>query len=434
MGLDEERALIVRMVAEKKISPAEAAELIAALEQTASAGQAEAEAPAAPGAVPPWQEAAQRRQGGWEPHWDDDADDERVAEARRAARESAQEAAREARHAAREAARAAREHMREAAHEARERAHEAGQHFHRHTSHLGQDLSRLGANLAGLVDRIVEKVSGAVGDLDIDPDLVIGPTVDFTDVLEGTFAVDKPTIEIENANGPVELRAHDGTQARLELHYRAKGSDEARAREVVARLVRMHLDDQGVRVVYQPQSGVNILHDLRAHIVLHLPRALAYAVRVKTHNGRIALDGLQVIGSRLETGNGRVEITGVTGDRLDLHTGNGRIEVTAGVASLWADTGNGRVALVPQGEQVTEWNVRTGNGRIELVTSQLPPSASIEVRGRTGMGHVELIAPGFTVTDSDGHHQRRLRGVRPGTGARPVQIDLNTGIGSVSSV
>lgn len=430
MSLEQERVQILQMVADKKISPAEAAELIAALETSKpDAGEAQGAAKSAGhtwGSQDPWEDARDAtRTVAHEAARVGREATQRLAEVAREATQRAKKAAREAERTVRETAREQERRARDMAREARERGREAG-------STLGQDISNLVGNLVGVVGTIASKAAGAVDDLNLDHDFVLGPTVEYTDVLEGTFTSETPTVSVENANGPVELRAHDAPNGRLELHYKVRAGSEAEARTIAERYIRLQINEQSIRLVHEigslPRTGSP---ELSVHVVVYLPRMLTYGVEVKTVNGRVGLEGLQVVNSRIETVNGRVEVTDVTGDLLEMKTGNGRIDLVGSVSRAEARSGNGRIHLEPIG-LVQQWSANSGNGAVVLATGQLPSEVTVALEARTGMGSVHLDASGFEEKASGGKGNHWIEAVRPGSGEGRVDVKLSSGIGSIT--
>lgn len=191
------------------------------------------------------------------------------------------------------------------------------------------------------------------------------------------------TFELQNVNGPVEVRGWDRNFVEIDAVKiaREKESDLDR----VSIEIDAKPNDVSVTTRYPQNEGVEV--------------AVEYTVRVP-HGARV---------EHLGTVNGTLKIAGVDSVK-DLHTVNGNIEVYEGGGYLHAHTTNGNVHLelshfldekglaaettngsvflaVPQGTQANlEARSLNGNFYSELPFSQEATLLPREMRGKLGKG------------------------------------------------
>ena len=139
-------------------------------------------------------------------------------------------------------------------------------------------------------------------------------------------------------------------------------------------------------------------------------------------DGHINLSGVKGA-LRLESGDGSIEVRSVDG-RLNADTRDGRVRVQGRFDALDLHTGDGSIeAEVAQGSRMsTAWNLRTGDGRLEL---RLPPDFTADLDAHTGDGHVTI---DFPVTVSGSVRENDVRGKMNGGGQL---LELRTGDGDI---
>jgi DUF4097 and DUF4098 domain-containing protein YvlB len=202
-------------------------------------------------------------------------------------------------------------------------------------------------------------------------------------------------LTIRNYNGPIDVRASEGTTAELRAEKRTSrggGALSDVAFEVQTssngdvticstlrdnnpcddRSYRDHDDDNGWR------------RNVTVAMTVLVPRGAQ--LKIATGNGAVSITrtGSDVTAS---TGNGRVTVDGTDG-ALRVSTGNGDVDVRGAKSSVRVSTGNGRVNVSTSDGPV---EARTGNGDIEVSMTTL--KAKDDMTFSTGSGAVRVTLP-----------------------------------------
>lgn len=330
--LEEERKMVLEMLAQGKISAEQAAELLRALGDSTTSEEISQD-------LPPEGTVS----------------------------ESMREAVRKAREAAREAGQAAREGARDVA---RQVAREA----RREASGFSVDLSGVGTFIDNLVNRIID---------------VSVPGCRWDDTYDGSFGPGPVVLDLTTNNGCIQVHRWSLSTYRLILHVHASGSDEAEARRRAAESIRLEHGPAGIALQVH-QGWVNRVW---ASVELYLPDGPEYHLKAHTGNGSINLESGRFASARVRTGNGSVEGKAIVGN-LDVTTGNGSIRAAAGAAGEWKlGTGNGSIYVdtADLGDTAMEVHANTGAGRISV---ELPGASTNQ--GGFGHVNVHISTPNFS--------------------------------------
>jgi Putative adhesin len=167
---------------------------------------------------------------------------------------------------------------------------------------------------------------------------------------------------------------------------------------------RVKIGENGVRVI-DHQTGDSVELELRfphrvgfcivcihaghrVEIIIQMPRE--GRVNLRTGDGSIRLNGFKGE-MELESSDGSQEVEGADG-KLRAHTGDGHIRVAGRFDLMDLSTGDGRIEakVWPGSTMASGWNVRTGDGSVEL---NLPDNFAADVDLHTGDGHISLDLP-----------------------------------------
>lgn len=338
--MDDERLMILRMLEEGKISAAEAAELLRALDEGGSGGRE------ASGASP-----EPRRPG------------EGVAEAARDA---------------------AREWMRRGE-ELAQRLARRGEEI---AGRLGDDASRL----AELIQRRVEESLRRLPEL-LDSVEHLGRALELPQrverVLTGRFAEGDPgdlvLIDLTGVNGPLQVEGWDEEDYRLTISAhlprgaREEGGDEQALGRAVA------IEQEARRLAVRPAGELRSLS-----VSLRLPSRHRYVLKLHTANGAILVAGVDGRELRAATDNARIVAERVGFEQAVLETSNSRISVSGAVRDLEARTANAPIAAGIELESLegeARWTLRTSNAPI---TCRVPagPGYGYDIDAATTVGRV----------------------------------------------
>jgi DUF4097 and DUF4098 domain-containing protein YvlB len=225
---------------------------------------------------------------------------------------------------------------------------------------------------------------------------------------EYTFAArEAPTLEIDNATGPVVVRAGEGSDIQVVAIKRAM-----RRSDVDRNNVDVRPRDGGVVLKAWQDRGVR-----GASVSLEISAPADTIVEVHNGTGTIDVSGFRN-GASLETGTGDLSVANVLGE-IRAHAGTGSIAVrgAAGPVSLNTGTGSLRYDGEPQGT----CRFDTGTGSIWLT---MPEDLNAAVDLSVGTGSVESEFP------VDGEVTKRSARGTIGRGDE-CSIRANTGTGSI---
>jgi hypothetical protein len=377
-----ERMTVLRLLEQGKITAAEAAELLKALQE----GQ---ERP---------------RAGEW------------ASEAARRAAEKAEEAARRAAERAQRVAWRGRRAAEFWARHADEVAARAAEQAIRAAEQIGEGVTRVLAGLPDLMERAARTGWGNWG-----------PGFRFEEVVEGELEGEQGPagLDLEGWNGPVRLRGVDGRHVRLVLRKSVHAAGEEAAREV-ASAVSGVITGRQVSVRRNPQAPA---WPGGLALEVELPRTALWGGVVRTGNGAIEAEGLTLRGLRLETSNGRVALQGCGGEDVVVLTSNGRIEASGLRGRVELRTSNASIGLglsaggadpaAPEGE--TEVTAVTSNGSIEVA---VPAGLAVEVDASTSNGRIDGSGLGVGMPVVQGVGRAELRWRSPAWEGQPARARL----------
>jgi DUF4097 and DUF4098 domain-containing protein YvlB len=218
-------------------------------------------------------------------------------------------------------------------------------------------------------------------------------------------AGETPGLEIDNATGPVVVRAGEGDEIQVVAIKRAM-----RRSDVDRNNVDVRPKDGGVVVKAWQDRGVR-----GASVSLEVSAPADAFVKVHNGTGTADVSGFRN-GASLETGTGDLSVSGVLGE-IRAHAGTGSIEVrdAAGPVSMDTGTGSLRYDGVPRG--ACRFDVGTGS-----IWLAVPADVNATVDLAVGTGSVKSEFP------IDGQVTKRsARGTIGQGDACTIRADTGTG-------
>ncbi|HYF81016.1 MAG TPA: DUF4097 family beta strand repeat-containing protein [Symbiobacteriaceae bacterium] len=287
------------------------------------------------------------------------------------------------------------------------------------------NMGNLGSGLASFIEDIVDKVSSAFSD-------VVEPRYEFTYELTGEFpAASGPVpLRIQTGNGKAIVQAWDepGWKAVIQVKARGNNEEDARSRARDAYSVK---STNG----FELEARRHDWTDLAVNVTLNVPRTGLYSVETRTGNGRVEVHGITIADGRITTGNGHLVCNAASAEQLNLRSGNGSVEIEGDIMMIDAGTGNGSMTVRPRGARSQNFRLQTGNGSIKVDTSTLSADAGFKVEAHTGMGGINLSMPGL-IYDRDirtvGHKHIIGRTANYEQASVKVTLAAKTGMGSVT--
>lgn len=285
----------------------------------------------------------------------------------------------------------------------------------------------LASGLSTFIEEVVDKVTSAFGDLTFS-----GPRFEFPTEISGVFTADQVPLRIFTGNGHVELKAWDQPGYKAQILVKARGVNEAEARQRANEAYLVQATEDSFSLETNRRYDWT---DLTVNVTLFLPQNRRYRLEGRSGNGHIRVEGVHLLDATANSGNGRITFLGFTADRLLVKSGNGSVEVDGDVADLEAGTGNGSIRVIPMGRRAEKLQVKTGNGSITIDTGRLSREVGFHVDAHTGMGSVGIGRSDLVYQRDErqvGHKHVIARSQNFDTAERRVSVQARTGLGSIS--
>ena len=354
----EEKALILQMVAEGKISPEQGAELLRAVmgvpeipKTSLASGRAGQVGPAGSG-------SPGFAQGPTAP------------KLRESIRASVQDTIESARLSAEKAVSDAEE----IADSVSKKMEGFGEIAGREGERIGRVLGESGANIGRLIAGMF--TGGSYG----------GPQQELHDTITGELPADGVLdITLITCNGHITLQSADQTGFTLDVKKKVAAASQEEAERLLKDKYEFTQDGNVLKAVTKDASAS--WNPMSIGFNLTIPTGRKASVRLDSTNGRLTIDRIEGPELRAWTANGRIEIEKCNFDDSEVKTANGRIEYDGRVAKLRGSTANGRIVANLSG--VGDWVLDTANGRIEA-TLKKESGVAYQVDVSTTMGRIDV--------------------------------------------
>lgn len=280
------------------------------------------------------------------------------------------------------------------------------------------------AGLSSFIEEVVGRVTSAVSEL-------AEPPYEFPTELTGEFTAAEVPLRIATGNGAVRVQAWEQPGYKALVRVKTRGGNEAEARARAQNAYTVTADANGFTLEAKRFDW----HDVAVHVTLLVPRDRRYALQTRTGNGDVELTDVPLVDGHATTGNGRIGVRGGAASRLELRTGNGAVTVEADTVDLEASTGNGTVTVRPTGARGKRLQASTGNGSIHIDTRELPAGTAMRIEAHTAMGGIDVRAPGLEYErEVRNVGNKHVIAHTPGyaQAAERVEIKAHTGMGSVT--
>ncbi len=216
-------------------------------------------------------------------------------------------------------------------------------------------------------------------------------------------------IDIDVANGKVELIPWDGGEVRVECQakvYRTEDRDEARKQFMEntsfainegslyysTQLKWMKVDTK----LYIPKhhyKKVSVRLFNGGLIAEHLDVA---DLRAKAANGKIRIDHLITNKAEVETSNGAISVLNAKAERLEAESINGKVHIEGDILYSDAQSLNGNIVCALTGEKADTLNAKTVTGSIDLF---VPSNINIAGEAKSNLGSFKLELEGIDVIE-----------------------------------
>lgn len=283
----------------------------------------------------------------------------------------------------------------------------------------------VGNKLGDLVERFISKVK----DIDLDFDFSFANMPKVEKVLVGTPPM-SGIIDLTTVNGKVEITGWDQPEYRIEISGAIRAEDQIEANAILNEI--LHFEETPTSLTL----GVEQRRGTKLSLEVYLPKQLLNDLKVKTSNGSIEIENMNLDGAKLETNNGAINLERIQSSGLYCETSNGRITIEDGdVDELYAKTSNGQVRVEGTMSKVKcytsngsirytlhearegELDFDTTNGSIEVKL----PIEGLAVNGElsTSFGSLDCTLPKMEITSASkeiAHRHLRFKSTDdPGT-------------------
>lgn len=317
---------------------------------------------------------------------------------------------------------------------------EVNEKYEQEKSTNDQAEDRFSSQFHDAKDKIMDFVNTAFKKIK-DIDLQFNQSVEIPHVYQQAN-VTITNIDIDVANGQVEVKAWDQPDVRVECQakvYRKDNRDEARAFFIDNS--SFYLENGLLRFSTQSKW-------MKVDTIVYVPRNEYVKASIRTFNGSVKSEGLEVVDLRAKTANGKIVLQELKSDKLDAETVNGKIVVQESKANrLTAETMhgsvdvegnyhtidlqtlNGNLSCVLHNQETDTVHLKAVSGNINIY---LPTDVSVEGDCKSNLGNVKV-----TIEDIDVVEEKKevvlkqLRFRNKGLSEAPLHLFAETRTGTI---
>jgi DUF4097 and DUF4098 domain-containing protein YvlB len=242
------------------------------------------------------------------------------------------------------------------------------------------ELKSLGAQVSTAVSQSLSEVRRAI-EGQFDALSFSSPAVSVTHDIKLPLNIQRVTAQ--TTNGSIQVTSWDETYVQIHVRAKARTNNLAEAKRALINAFQTEENDEN----YQLTIGHSDRHSdqhvqiVGAQLDIFVPKILR-ELYLRSHNGRIYADSLQLDDIRFETTNGSVSLYRSSAERIALASENGGIELAQSLDS-----------------KTRQLECSTKNGGINI--EALPENLNLVGQARTVFGRVDITDPRFLVTFED---------------------------------
>ncbi|WP_172369149.1 DUF4097 family beta strand repeat-containing protein [Sporosarcina jiandibaonis] len=121
----------------------------------------------------------------------------------------------------------------------------------------------------------------------------------------------------------------------------------------------------------------------KMELLVKVPEKQYELIKIKSNNGKIKAENLEVKDISFETDNGSIELKNVDAVSTNIQSNNGKIMLEQVDGEIIGKTDNGRIMLATN-DLDRPIDLATANGRIEIMTENEPTNGIIDVKTDNG--------------------------------------------------
>ncbi|MFS0574990.1 DUF4097 family beta strand repeat-containing protein [Sporosarcina sp. 179-K 3D1 HS] len=186
-------------------------------------------------------------------------------------------------------------------------------------------------------------------------------------------------LQVSGANALVEIRPSEEDTTTIEIISKKKQRKGLVKAKVDDGTLTVKLKDKRTWVIpfgYSPPT-----------LVIEVPKKQYDSLKVKSDNGKISVESLQIKELDLETDNGKIAVKDVEANTVRVETDNGLIELDHVEGAITAKTDTGLISLVtPDLDRPID--LKTDVGKISVQTKTKPTNTTI--LAETDIGSINI--------------------------------------------
>lgn len=249
-------------------------------------------------------------------------------------------------------------------------------------------------------------------------------------------------IDIDVANGKVELIPWDGDEVRVECEakvYRTEDHEEARKQFMENTSFAVDED-----TLYYSTQLKWMKVDSKLYIPKHQYKRISVRLfngglkaehldvqdlRAKAANGKIHINHLVAKKAEVETSNGAISILNAKAERVEAESINGKVHVEGDISISDVQSLNGNVVCALTGEKADTLHAKTVTGNIDLL---VPENINISGEAKSNFGSFKLELQGIDVLEEKNEVvQKSIRFSRKTDSDDKLHLFAETKAGSV---
>lgn len=247
------------------------------------------------------------------------------------------------------------------------------------------DMEKVLSRLPGMVESLAARLDlPALGHL-------LGPRWRFQEEIKGDLApgTEPVPVLVDTYHGQIFVTTWDEPGYRVLLTKLVQHRREEEAAELAVGMATVTQEQGELHIRAEPgpgQAGVGIR--------LWLPRNHAYRLLLRTANGRITLADLEAAQVEATTANGQITATQMVCPRAAFSTANGSIQLAGRWGDLRASTSHGRIELDLQDITGPRADIHLGTSHARIAVTTAPAGdIGYDVDAATGLGRIQVDLP-----------------------------------------
>jgi len=311
---------------------------------------------------------------------------------------------------------------------------------HDQDNHANNEDAEEGFQFNATREKILDFVNSAVKKIK-EFEFPFNQSVEFPHVFQQPEA-EFTQIDIDVANGHVEIKPWDQPDTRVECQakvYRKDQRDDARSFFIE----NSYFSVENKRLRFSTQSKW-----MKVDTVVYVPRSTYEKAIIRTFNGRITAEKLDVQDFKTKTANGKISLHDMITDKLEAETANGKITIQNSKAKrLAAETMNGQIDVVGSyhivdlqsfngnvhctlKNQADTVHVKAVTGNINLF---LPDGCGVEGECKSNFGSIKIELDDVeTISEKKDIAQKQISFKKSGETEELTRVFADTKTGSVN--